>query len=308
MALYEGRLPRWRCPGFAPSRSMPASSRRRRRRRSSASESTALGSHPDETSQEGDRGTRPLGLRGRRRSVLRGSTRRVRRRRSAGPIYGLLIWLGFEAGIAPLLGLAAGKGTSPDRSGGAGGRPSALRIRSFRDPRRPRNRTAAALSPTTVSVAGALGRPESTIVHAGDFESAADLSGCSAYLKALAVFTGTSGRLDQDAQASGIDELQGASSTKIAPLFPACRIDRLLKAGRIGEVHLPPGSDEDLLGPVLDVDPRSPVSGSQACLSPADPPALPSPSWCRETTPRPDPTPSITTGNGRGELIRSGGG
>jgi hypothetical protein len=27
------------------------------------------------------------------------------RRRWAGPIYGLLIWLGFELGLAPLLGL-----------------------------------------------------------------------------------------------------------------------------------------------------------------------------------------------------------
>jgi hypothetical protein len=29
----------------------------------------------------------------------------VRRRRWAGPSYGLLLWLGFEAGLAPLLGL-----------------------------------------------------------------------------------------------------------------------------------------------------------------------------------------------------------
>ena len=33
----------------------------------------------------------------------------ARRRLWAGPIFGLLIWLGFEAGIAPLLGLAQAK-------------------------------------------------------------------------------------------------------------------------------------------------------------------------------------------------------
>jgi hypothetical protein len=29
----------------------------------------------------------------------------VRRRAWAGPVYGLLVWLGFEAGLAPMLGL-----------------------------------------------------------------------------------------------------------------------------------------------------------------------------------------------------------
>lgn len=35
--------------------------------------------------------------------------RAVRRRRWAGPIYGLVIWLGFELGIAPALGLSQSK-------------------------------------------------------------------------------------------------------------------------------------------------------------------------------------------------------
>src|SRR3954447_3448927 len=33
----------------------------------------------------------------------------VRRRAWAGPVYGTLLWLGFEAGLAPLLGLAQAK-------------------------------------------------------------------------------------------------------------------------------------------------------------------------------------------------------
>jgi hypothetical protein len=33
----------------------------------------------------------------------------VRRRAWAGPVYGLLVWLGFELGIAPLLGLTQAK-------------------------------------------------------------------------------------------------------------------------------------------------------------------------------------------------------
>ncbi|MBA2522742.1 MAG: hypothetical protein H0V25_05360 [Solirubrobacterales bacterium] len=33
----------------------------------------------------------------------------VRRRPWAGPIYGLLVWLGFELGVAPALGLAQSK-------------------------------------------------------------------------------------------------------------------------------------------------------------------------------------------------------
>jgi hypothetical protein len=33
----------------------------------------------------------------------------VRRHRWAGPVYGLLVWLGFELGIAPLLGLSQAK-------------------------------------------------------------------------------------------------------------------------------------------------------------------------------------------------------
>jgi hypothetical protein len=35
--------------------------------------------------------------------------RAVRRRRWAGPIYGLVVWLGFELGIAPALGLSQSK-------------------------------------------------------------------------------------------------------------------------------------------------------------------------------------------------------
>jgi hypothetical protein len=42
----------------------------------------------------------------------------VRRRPYAGPIYGLAIWLGFEAGIAPMLGLSQAKKPRPvDRLG-----------------------------------------------------------------------------------------------------------------------------------------------------------------------------------------------
>jgi hypothetical protein len=35
--------------------------------------------------------------------------RTARRRRWAGPVYGLLVWLGFELGIAPVLGLSQAK-------------------------------------------------------------------------------------------------------------------------------------------------------------------------------------------------------
>jgi hypothetical protein len=35
--------------------------------------------------------------------------RSVRRHRWAGPVYGLGVWLGFEAGIAPVLGLSQAK-------------------------------------------------------------------------------------------------------------------------------------------------------------------------------------------------------
>jgi hypothetical protein len=42
----------------------------------------------------------------------------VRRRRWAGPIYGLAIWLSFELGIAPVLGLSQAKELRPmDRAG-----------------------------------------------------------------------------------------------------------------------------------------------------------------------------------------------
>jgi len=42
----------------------------------------------------------------------------VRRRRWAGPVYGLAIWLGFELGIAPVLGLSQSKELRPvDRAG-----------------------------------------------------------------------------------------------------------------------------------------------------------------------------------------------
>jgi len=37
----------------------------------------------------------------------------IRRKRWAGPAYGLAIWLGFEAGIAPLLGLSQAKHPRP---------------------------------------------------------------------------------------------------------------------------------------------------------------------------------------------------
>ncbi len=33
----------------------------------------------------------------------------VRRRLCAGPVYGVLVWLGFELGVAPLLGLTHAK-------------------------------------------------------------------------------------------------------------------------------------------------------------------------------------------------------
>jgi hypothetical protein len=35
--------------------------------------------------------------------------REIRRHRWAGPVYGLVVWLGFELGIAPLLGLSQAK-------------------------------------------------------------------------------------------------------------------------------------------------------------------------------------------------------
>ncbi|HZG49155.1 MAG TPA: DUF6789 family protein [Thermoleophilaceae bacterium] len=42
----------------------------------------------------------------------------LRRRRWAGPAYGLAIWLGFELGVAPLLGLTQSKELRPvDRAG-----------------------------------------------------------------------------------------------------------------------------------------------------------------------------------------------
>ena len=37
----------------------------------------------------------------------------LRRRNWAGPAYGLLLWLGFEAGLAPALGLSKAKATRP---------------------------------------------------------------------------------------------------------------------------------------------------------------------------------------------------
>jgi hypothetical protein len=39
--------------------------------------------------------------------------RDIRRRRWAGPAYGLVVWLGFELGIAPALGLSQAKRTRP---------------------------------------------------------------------------------------------------------------------------------------------------------------------------------------------------
>ncbi|MBA2504892.1 MAG: hypothetical protein H0V29_02995 [Thermoleophilaceae bacterium] len=37
----------------------------------------------------------------------------VRRRKWAGPVYGLVLWLGFELGIAPVLGLSQSKKPRP---------------------------------------------------------------------------------------------------------------------------------------------------------------------------------------------------
>ena len=39
--------------------------------------------------------------------------RTVRRRPWAGPVYGLVVWLGFELGISPLLGLKQSKQPRP---------------------------------------------------------------------------------------------------------------------------------------------------------------------------------------------------
>ena len=41
------------------------------------------------------------------------SPRDWRRRRWAGPVYGLVVWLGFELGIAPVLGLSQAKRARP---------------------------------------------------------------------------------------------------------------------------------------------------------------------------------------------------
>ena len=48
----------------------------------------------------------------------------VRRRNWAGPVYGLLVWLGFEAGLAPALGLSK----APRRPGPSSARRSRLTI------------------------------------------------------------------------------------------------------------------------------------------------------------------------------------
>lgn len=37
----------------------------------------------------------------------------VKQRRWSGPVYGLLLWLGFEAGLAPVLGLSQAKKARP---------------------------------------------------------------------------------------------------------------------------------------------------------------------------------------------------
>ena len=39
--------------------------------------------------------------------------RTVRRRPWAGPVHGLVVWLGFELGIAPVLGLSQAKRARP---------------------------------------------------------------------------------------------------------------------------------------------------------------------------------------------------
>ncbi|MBJ7610339.1 MAG: hypothetical protein JF887_13045 [Candidatus Dormibacteraeota bacterium] len=37
----------------------------------------------------------------------------LRRHRWTGPVYGLMVWLGFELGLAPILGLSQAKATRP---------------------------------------------------------------------------------------------------------------------------------------------------------------------------------------------------
>ena len=56
---------------------------------------------------------RALSLRGRRRRSGRNAPKTVRPRWLTGPAYGLLVWLGFELGIAPMLGLKQAKRVRP---------------------------------------------------------------------------------------------------------------------------------------------------------------------------------------------------
>ena len=56
---------------------------------------------------------RALGLWGRRRRSGRNAPKTVRARWLTGPAYGLLGWLGFELGIAPMLGLKQAKRVRP---------------------------------------------------------------------------------------------------------------------------------------------------------------------------------------------------
>jgi hypothetical protein len=56
--------------------------------------------------------------------------RSVRGHPWAGPLYGLVVWLGFELGLAPVLGLSQAKRARPGRPPRAYLRPSALRPRA----------------------------------------------------------------------------------------------------------------------------------------------------------------------------------
>jgi hypothetical protein len=76
-----------------------------RRPRSASSGATPAASRLDRD--------RPLGLRGRRRRSGRNAPKTVRARWLTGPAYRLLVWLGFEPGIAPMLGLKQTKRVRP---------------------------------------------------------------------------------------------------------------------------------------------------------------------------------------------------
>ena len=77
---------------------------------------------------------RPLELRRRRRRGVRAAAGRLRRRPGPGRCTGCVVWLGFELGIAPVLGLSQAKKLAPGRARRAGGGPPALRARAERGP------------------------------------------------------------------------------------------------------------------------------------------------------------------------------